>query len=249
MKWIYLSPHLDDAVFSCGGLIWEQTQSGQEVEIWTICAAVPSDSGYSDYAAALHEDWRIEGNVIQIRKEEDRRACQVLGAAPRYLSYLDCIYRKDSSGGFLYQREEDLFGGMNLGETHLISDLCEQLKNQLPREAQVVAPMGIGNHIDHDLVRKAVNRLERPLLYYADYPYARENEGQTILEHLLISPDWEDKTIPVSKTGIQKWQEASLQYSSQISTFWENEGILEDEIEFFSTSMGGVRLWKIVEND
>ena len=28
MRWIYLSPHFDDAVLSCGGLIWEQTHSG-----------------------------------------------------------------------------------------------------------------------------------------------------------------------------------------------------------------------------
>jgi len=31
-------PHFDDAVLSCGGLIWEQTQKGIPVEIWTVCA-------------------------------------------------------------------------------------------------------------------------------------------------------------------------------------------------------------------
>jgi len=41
MHWIYLSPHLDDAVLSCGGIIWQQVQSGHQVEIWTICAADP----------------------------------------------------------------------------------------------------------------------------------------------------------------------------------------------------------------
>ena len=28
MRWIYLSPHLDDAVLSCGGLIFEQSRQG-----------------------------------------------------------------------------------------------------------------------------------------------------------------------------------------------------------------------------
>ena len=36
--WIYLSPHFDDAVLSCGWLIWQQAQAGQRVEIWTVCA-------------------------------------------------------------------------------------------------------------------------------------------------------------------------------------------------------------------
>jgi len=38
MRWIYISPHFDDAVLSCGGLIWEQTHKGITVEIWTVCA-------------------------------------------------------------------------------------------------------------------------------------------------------------------------------------------------------------------
>ena len=38
MHWIYLSPHFDDAVLSCGGMIWEQVHSGETVEIWTLCA-------------------------------------------------------------------------------------------------------------------------------------------------------------------------------------------------------------------
>jgi len=38
MRWIYLSPHFDDAVLSCGGLIFDQTCGGTAVEIWTVFA-------------------------------------------------------------------------------------------------------------------------------------------------------------------------------------------------------------------
>ena len=47
MRWIYLSPHLDDAVFSAGGLIYEQTQAGTPVEIWTIMCGDPHLTEYS----------------------------------------------------------------------------------------------------------------------------------------------------------------------------------------------------------
>lgn len=42
MRWIYISPHLDDAVLSAGGLIYEQTRAGHEVEIWTFMCGFPS---------------------------------------------------------------------------------------------------------------------------------------------------------------------------------------------------------------
>ena len=249
MKWIYISPHLDDAVYSCGGLIWEQTQSGQEVEIWTICAADPPGDNYSEFAETLHQNWNLGDKVISIRRDEDRNACQILGSSPRYFSTLDCIYRTSPSGNFYYQSEEDLFGGLDTGEAPLIKILSEELTNQIPPDAKVASPLGIGNHVDHDLVRKAISRTGMPLYYYADYPYVREAMGQEILEYLSVSPDWEKETFQISENGIHKWQQASQAYQSQITTFWKDEGKLKDEIKSFSTSMGGVRLWKTVEND
>ncbi|NTU55874.1 MAG: PIG-L family deacetylase, partial [Anaerolineales bacterium] len=49
MRWIYLSPHLDDAVLSAGGLIYEQTRSGTPVEIWTFMCGVPSGTEFSPF--------------------------------------------------------------------------------------------------------------------------------------------------------------------------------------------------------
>ena len=249
MKWIYLSPHLDDAIYSCGGLIWEQIQSGQEVEIWTICAADPPEDQFSPYAESLHQDWGLGKDAIKIRRDEDRDACQILGALPRYLSYLDCIYRKAPRGDFYYQSDQELFGGLDPGELTLIDTLTGQLQDQLPLDAQLVAPLGIGNHVDHDLTRKAASRLEVPLYYYADYPYAMENEGKEIQGFLFGSMDWKEEIFPVSEVGILHWGEAARTYQSQTSIFWENESALKEDISEFSAAMGGVKLWKTVEND
>ena len=57
MEWIYLSPHFDDIAYSCGGLVWEQVNSGQMVSIWTICAAYPPPGPLSSFASILHERW------------------------------------------------------------------------------------------------------------------------------------------------------------------------------------------------
>jgi hypothetical protein len=113
----------------------------------------------------------------------------------------------------------------------------------------VVAPLGIGNHIDHDLTRKAASRLEIPLYFYADYPYVREPDGGEILEIMSDSEDWEEEVFPVSEEGIFHWGEAALAYKSQLPVFWENEDALREEIRQLSARMGGLRLWKKAENE
>ena len=249
MKWIYLSPHLDDVIYSCGGLILEQTLAGEAVEIWTICAADPPDEPLSPFAETLHQNWGLGKNAVQVRREEDRKASQVVGAVPRYFSYLDCIYRKSDSGNYYYLSDQDLFGGLDPGEANLIITLTEELKDQLPAAARIVVPLGIGNHVDHDLTRKAASRLGIPLYYYADYPYARETEGKEILKFMGGSAEWEEKIFLISEKGSQGWQEASGSYQSQNPIFWENEEALKEEILAYSSSMGGVRLWKTAAAD
>jgi LmbE family N-acetylglucosaminyl deacetylase len=247
MKWIYLSPHLDDVIFSCGGLIWEQSNSGQDVELWTIFTADAPIDLLSQFAETLHDNWGLEENAVKVRREEDQISSKIVGAVPHYLSYLDCIYRKSESGKYYYQSDSDLFGGLDPGEADLITDLTDVLKEHLPAEAQIVVPLSIGNHVDHELTRKAASRLEIPLYYYADYPYAGESDGKEILDFMKDSTNWEVEIYAVSEKGIQRWQQAALAYQSQLTIFWENEGALMGEIKEYSSTMGGVGLWKTTE--
>lgn len=203
----------------------------------------------SPFAETLHQNWGLGENAIQIRREEDRKASQVVGAVPRYFSYFDCIYRKSDLGDYYYLSDHDLFGGLDPREAKLIISLTEELKNQLPAEARIIAPLGIGNHVDHELTRKAASRLGIPLYYYADYPYVRETGGIETLKFMAGSADWEQEIFLISEKGCQGWQEASQFYQSQTSIFWENEGALKEEIKAYSSTMGGVRLWKTVEKD
>ena len=249
MKYIYLSPHLDDAVFSCGGLIWEQTQNGHAVEIWTIFSADPPQGELSWLAESLHQDWNLTQDPIQVRREEDLEACQILGARPKYLPYPDCIYRKSSQGEFLYQQVEDIFGGINPVDSPLIDHLSQDLEDQLPSDAVLVAPLGIGNHVDHTITRKAVRELGVPVHYYADYPYVREPEGREILSFMDGSKDWRKEIFPISDDGIKSWHLASLAYSSQVPVFWETEESLMDEIREIVGISSGLALWNSLENE
>ena len=72
---LYLSPHLDDAVYSCGGLIYQQTQAGQRVLVMTTCAGLPPSGPLSPFAEALHTRWQVSAtNAVTTRRTEDHAA-------------------------------------------------------------------------------------------------------------------------------------------------------------------------------
>jgi len=170
---IYLSPHLDDAALSCGGLIWQQTQAGDDVEIWTLCAGDPPPGPLSPFAGACHDRWKLGETAVKVRREEDRAAAAVLGAKVRHWKIPDCIYRRSAeSGEILYDSEEAIFGSVQPGDEDLVNWITSELAKMLPPGAMIICPMTLGNHVDHQITRAAAERLGIGLSYYADYPYA-----------------------------------------------------------------------------
>jgi len=244
MKWIFLSPHLDDAVFSCGALIWELVQAGNQVEVWTICAGDAPKNELSSFACSLHATWQVEGDVVQHRREEDTLACKELGALAKHFKIPDCIYRRSPGDGeWLYPGEEAIFGGLNPLEMPLIEKVSWQLSQALAKDEILVPPLGIGNHVDHELTRKAAHRLKRDLRFYADYPYVREPQNQSIIKVMAGSEEWREIQYKLSPSSLAAWKRASALYSSQIKLFWEGEDELRQELEEYAALMSGVKLW------
>jgi LmbE family N-acetylglucosaminyl deacetylase len=243
MKWVYLSPHLDDAIYSCGGLIWAQTQAGQQVEVWTICAGDPPPGALSPFAEALHARWEIGEEAGKTRREEDEAAASYLGADICHLTLPDCIYRRHPvSGEALYASEEAIFGELHPAEEGVVNWLASLLVEQIPTETVVVAPLALGGHVDHRLVRAAAEQAGCVDRYYADYPYAVRSEGK-VEEHVL--PGWDVEFFPVSDPGFQAWEEAIARYASQLSTFWLDQTAMAEALRKFVQVSGGIRLWRL----
>lgn len=243
MEWIYLSPHFDDAVLSCGGLLWEQVQHGERVQIWTICAGPIPDGPLSSFAASLHERWQTGPETIEIRRSEDQAACQILGVESRYFYLPDCIYRQEPAapGEYLYASEEALFGDLHPADAGYIHQLAAQIRTQLPQGATLVGPLAIGRHVDHQLTRQAAE-ISGVRWYYPDYPYVLDEAADRLLASLSASM-WQKHIFPVSAAGIAAWQAAVGAYSSQISTFWRDNAEMQAAIHTYAARQGGVTLW------
>jgi LmbE family N-acetylglucosaminyl deacetylase len=244
MKWIYLSPHLDDAALSCGGLIWEQVKNGQPVEIWTICAGFPPATPLSPVAQALHDRWQTPDNLreaVSTRRAEDVLACRRLGATYLHFDIPDCVYRRLPGGEPVVSTDQGMFAPIHPQETYLVEQVYRQLKSSLPVQARLVCPMTVGGHMDHLIVRAAAEWLGRRLLYYADYPYAAQHSQELAAALVSFTRHY---SLPVSAAGLQAWQDSTAAYQSQISTFWADRKVLDAKIKAYCRVGMGRFLWQ-----
>lgn len=257
MHWIYLSPHFDDAALSCGGLIWQQTQAGNIVSVWTVCAGEPPPGPFSNFAQELHQRWGSGRAAVALRREEDIAACIQMQAEYRHLLLPDGIYRRvgeqylpspaptdaSFSSPHVYQTWEEMIDLERPPEAEQISQLAEFLSTELPPNAQIVSPLALGSHVDHRLVRAAAEQTGRPLLYYADYPYIVRGAEAAKLA-LMQQAGWKRIPTSISPAAFAAWLRAISTYQSQLSTFWQDSETMEREMHTYLSLLDGAMLWK-----
>ncbi|MBN2548244.1 MAG: PIG-L family deacetylase [Anaerolineales bacterium] len=264
MHWIYLSPHLDDVVLSCGGLVWEQTRLDQPVDIWTICAGDPPEGPLSPFAQELHARWQTPRDAAQQRRQEDIASCGVLSAGYFHFSIPDCIYRRshretsrlrdlagaghaDTEELFLYASEQALFSPVHPSEKRLVRKLTKDLVRTLPTGAEVVCPLALGGHVDHRLTRQVVEGLSQSgakLIspwYYADYPYVLRMPEYA---ENLLREGWQAVLHPISPAGLDAWGQGVAAHQSQISSFWPSVESMHAALREYWVAQGGIYLWK-----
>jgi LmbE family N-acetylglucosaminyl deacetylase len=243
VSWIFLSPHFDDVALSCGGLVWELVQRGSQVSIWTICAGEVPVSGLSAFAETLHARWQTGQNAPAQRKLEDLRSCQRLGATQLCYSIPDCIYRRDPlSHAFMYTSEDSLYGELHPGDSRFIQAVQAEIRAGLSEADILVCPLGIGNHVDHQLTRLAAEGSGRSLGYYADFPYILKHRDQ--LDQLYAN-GWESRVFGISPEGLSAWIDSIAQHTSQISTFWPSLDEMACAIGTYLQQEAGCRLWRM----
>jgi LmbE family N-acetylglucosaminyl deacetylase len=244
MRWIYISPHLDDAVLSAGGLIYEQARAGQDVEIWTLICGLPTELRgveLSPFAQFLHFRWGISdpADLFAARRLEDKAAADIVGAKIAHFDFWDAIYRRGKSGNWLY---EAIFVPPHEEDADLPAQIAEAISARLKPDDQLVCQFGVGNHVDHVLVRRAVELLGRKnLLYLADFPYIIKHPEELAPHHAGMK----ETAHAVSEAGLRAWKDAVAAYTSQISSLFDSVEDMEQKVEVYCRESGGVRLWSV----
>ena len=172
---LFLSPHLDDVAFSCGGALLSLVDARWRVILCTLfTASVPDPQGF---ALRCQTDKGIlpETDYMALRRAEDEAYAAQSGATEaRHWEYREAPHRG-------YDSPAALFAGARAGD-----DIWQSLRDDLvlldaeTRPDLVFAPQGLGNHVDHlQTIRAvlAVYPVARRVCWYRDTPYAIREPG------------------------------------------------------------------------
>jgi LmbE family N-acetylglucosaminyl deacetylase len=263
---LYLSPHPDDAVYSAGGLLHKQAQAGARVVVVTVCTGSPPPGPLSPFAQSVHERWAqsaadqaglpaAPAEVVALRRQEDLAALSELGAEAVHLDVPDCLYRLNPATNYpMYTSEAALFGPLHPSDSPLIRRVAGKLNTLLRGFGRhhLYVPLGIGQHVDHLLTRKAAESLGAIYAYYEDFPYVVRagdrwpNLRSPLLEGRPLNPE----LMRLSEPDIDAWVNAAACYASQLSTFWADRAALAAACMHYAERAGGasggpaIRLWR-----
>ena len=233
---IYLSPHLDDAVYSCGARLFSQIKAGQRVLVITFFTATPPDENLTEFTRELKTRWGDISDINALRRSEDLAAARLLGFTSLHLPFSDCVYRQGGQDNqALYPTVEHIFGEIHPAEAELPARLCSLFQESVADwpNSTLFAPLAAGHHVDHLLVRLVAFALQRrgaTVCFYEDYPYS---DKPAITQSALAPFPAEcrqPETITFAEDALEAKVRAAACYKSQQSTFWYT---LEEMTEAF----------------
>lgn len=162
-----ISPHLDDAIFSAGSTIARASRRGWRTVIATVFTGNVSQPKGFALACQLDKGLGPDVDYMALRREEDLAACALVGAEAIHLPYLEAPHRG-------YEDAPALFGAVHADDeaiTTVARGLADLIAAVSP--TRILAPFGLGGHVDHLIVRDAVHlaAAARAVYLWEDWPY------------------------------------------------------------------------------
>ncbi|NIZ91461.1 PIG-L family deacetylase [Kineosporiaceae bacterium B12] len=168
-----VSPHLDDAAFSAGGLLAGLAAAGADVCVVTVfTASVPDPTGFA-LACQLDKGLAADVDYLALRRAEDVAATAALGVRHRHLPLREAPHRG-------YESAPALFGPVvaadDVGPEAVAEAVAAALAEEFPGGLDLLlGPQALGGHVDHRHVRDALPLLAARLgvvrSAWADTPY------------------------------------------------------------------------------
>jgi LmbE family N-acetylglucosaminyl deacetylase len=227
---IFISPHLDDAVLSCGGLLsfLAGKTSVSVVTLFTEAGPPPHTLSGREFLRQCHV-----GNAERLfagRKKEDRSVLEGMGIEAIHLGFPDALWRRIEQPrwwrrGFAPLLPELIHryptyrfhvasGRISPKDEDLLRSVRKELKSlRLQNEsAMIFGPLALGNHVDHVITRDMVRELSGPVMLWEDFPYNltfHVEESSSKYEKFFT---WEE--------GIEKKKDLIFGYRTQATTMF-----------------------------
>ncbi len=225
---------------------------GEPVRVVNVFAGVPDYTHLSAYAERQHTKWGRLADPVGMRRAEDEAALGPLGVRVDYWEWYDAIYRR-AGGEFVYIDHDTTFGPVHPAERPLVAALTERLNALREANSDTVfyAPLGVGGHVDHRLVRDAALDLAQEgasVLFYEDFPYVARWGG---LDEALAEvpahwqPVWEAIDVDAKIAAIDR-------YPSQLAAIFGQDdwrAVLRDYASALAPDGDGTweRFWRLAD--
>lgn len=176
-KWdvVILSPHMDDALLSLGQHIINWKRENKKIKIITMVNSFGKNKTIPNYSKdyVKKSGFKKVVDFEKARREEDKKVMEELRVEYEYWSVTDASFRSEE-GVFKYPRREDLLSGKVVkSDQKIINNLIGKL-NKI-RAMEILIPYGIGNHIDHIILRKVGEESKiNNKFFYLESPYLWE---------------------------------------------------------------------------
>lgn len=238
----FISPHLDDAVLSAGGLL--SYLSGKTpvtlVNIFTEATEKP----YTMAAKGFLRDCGITDakELFQLRREEEKNVAMALDVISINLGFIDGSFRTRRKTNKVLTTLGKKFPEINhlypLGrkiialakdDKILAEEITQRLQKITRNETNfiVFCPIGTVRHMDHVITRDVCLKTFSNIIFWVDFPYSNKAKIKnylqgTELEQLYWSKNMKDKQILIKF------------YKSQIESLL-TMGSLEQKYETYYT--------------
>ena len=224
-QYLFLSPHLDDAILSCGAYIYKLARNNSRILIATVFSGSADTRQLSQLAADFNSRCNLNNDAMKTRRAEDIKAAKSVNADTVHLNLLECLYRQTNDELPQYTSPDDIFIA-DLNKEKETVDKVESVLWETFNPAdyeEIYVPLGIGRHIDHLILRKAAEDLYNgsginKLIYYEDIPYVcddRDISWRTELTNGLVNYPYN-----ISKNEFRRYLKAVALYKSQKHVLW-----------------------------
>jgi LmbE family N-acetylglucosaminyl deacetylase len=228
---VMLAPHLDDAALSCGALMLQAaerthvtvvtffTESGRPRHTLSACRYLQQVGAQN--AQKLYEE----------RRTEDRAALESVGVPYLHVGLTEALFRRRPNPGwrsllapvlpelthtYPSYRLHITSGRVASADMSTLDYACGVIQRLADTGPSIVlAPLAVGRHVDHVIVRSAAERSGARVVYYSDFPYNQRHQVDSafILRNQLIRTQW--------SLRIEAKSELILAYKSQVHALFK----------------------------
>ena len=245
-KFLFLSPHLDDAVLSCGLLLEKLVVLGKKVVVASLFTKVSTPPFTQNASLFIQKSgYKKAEELFEDRIKEDIKALKFLKVRYRYFDYIDAAFRKSQlfekfpNMGFLLKLfpqfvhiytnpKREFSGRVSFQDRGLVWGIKKDLKRFIKKlgdeKILILAPLGVGGHVDHIIVRDFARKSGLDVLYWLDFPYSTKKE----YIKTYFSKEWQyEKCLEIEVPLKTKKYQAIKSYKSQIDVLFPRRKIAQ----------------------